>query len=398
MDPPALVGQELISSAWEQRSIQVEGIALALQTITLILLVLSGVAICLRVAVRAWIQRGSRSWGWDDTLALLSFLLFIASCIFVILATQYGLGTKDSSLTAPLKARAAIYLGYWQMHYAVSVNLVKAGIATTLLRLTSQRRYRYPLWGILLISPLFTVVIIIILAATCHPVAAQWDLDLGPCSTHTAMAQLSYLFTVFTVILDWFCSIIPYLLLKDLDLNKRTKVSLIGILAMGGFASTAAIIRIPYLKYYLITDDQFCMSNSNLCVSISSCYIRCLPANPELLFLDHFANIVLWSIVENGVGIIAASLPPIRKLLRFYRNTKSESQPIERAGAIETIGGTPFTNRTSTKLRALSPKPGGYDMGSSGQWNHLGDASSSQEVIIESRSTHTTKLKGGGED
>jgi hypothetical protein len=188
-------------------------------------------------------------------------LTFIPSCVFIILATLYGLGTPDDKLNNLVRAKAALYMGYWQMHYAVSVNLVKPGIAIALLRLTTQRRYRYPVWTILVAAPLFTGGVIVVLITTCRPVGAQWDLDLGPCPTHVVMAQLSYLFTVMTVIMDWACAIIPYLLLRRLDMRRRVKVSLIVVLTMGGFASTAAIIRIPYLKYYLITEDQMCKSD-----------------------------------------------------------------------------------------------------------------------------------------
>ncbi|KAH6646938.1 hypothetical protein BKA67DRAFT_540406 [Truncatella angustata] len=352
--PSALTGQALIDLAWIQEPIEVKGLSLALTIITIGLLVLSATAVGLRVYVRAWLLRKDRIWGLDDTFAVLSFLVFIPSCVYVILAANYGLGTPDAELTDPTKARAALYMGYWQMHYAVSVNLVKAGIAIALLRLTIQRRYRYPLWMILTAPPLFTFGVIVVLVSTCRPVGAQWDLNLGTCSTHVVMAQLSYLFTVFTVILDWACAIIPYLLLKDLPMKRHVKISLIVVLTMGGFASCAAIVRIPYLKYYLITEDQ----------------------------LYYFAHIVLWSTIENGIGIIAASLPPIRKLFSFYRDTHRESDPVERGGAVETIGGTPLTQASVTRLRALGPRPSGYTKSGSRQWSQLDSDSSSREQIV----------------
>lgn len=149
-------------------------------------------------------------------------------------------------------------MGYWQMHYAASVNLVKAGIAVALLRLTFQRRYRYPIYAILLSAPLFTFGVVVVLVATCNPLGAQWDLALGPCATHDLMAQLSYLFTAFTVILDFACAVIPYLLLRKMEMKYHIKISLLVVLCFGGIAGVSAVIRLPYLKYYRIEEDQLC--------------------------------------------------------------------------------------------------------------------------------------------
>ncbi|KAI1406929.1 hypothetical protein F5Y13DRAFT_207124 [Hypoxylon sp. FL1857] len=360
MAPPSPSGQELIDLAWEQQSFEPHGFAAAVTNVHIVLLVLTTIFIVLRIWARAWLFRELKIWGWDDTLALLSYGTFVPSAIFTILAARYGLATQDAELTDALKARAALYMGYWQMHYAVSSNLVKAGIAVALLRLTTtQRLYRLIILGILISTPIFTAAVLIVLIATCRPLGAQWDLELGSCPVHTVMAYLSYIFTAFTVILDWACAVIPYLLLRDLEMKRRIKISLIVVLAFGSLAGVCAIIRLPYIKYYLIEQDQ----------------------------LYGFANIIMWSSIENGIGIIAASLPPIRKLFRYYGTTKDRTYSHERAGALETIGGTPLTkNNVSTQLRNLSPRStrrSGFGSQGSGPWNRLdGDSSSKENMIV----------------
>ncbi|KAI0880139.1 uncharacterized protein GGS22DRAFT_175969 [Annulohypoxylon maeteangense] len=354
-----LNGQELIDSAWKQQPFEPVGFAATVSRVQIALLVLTTLLIGLRIWARGWIFRDLKIWGWDDTLALLSYATFIPSCVFTIYACQYGLATADAELTDSLKARAALYMGYWQMHYACSSNLVKAGIAVALLRLTTtQKTYRVIILGILISTPIFTVAVLIVLISTCRPLGSQWDLALGSCGVHTAMAYLSYIFTVFTVILDWACAMIPYLLLKDLEMRRHVKISLIVVLAFGSLAGVCAIIRLPFLKYYLIEEDQ----------------------------LLGFANIILWSNVENGIGIIAAALPPIRKLFRYYGTTKDRSSN-NKTGALKTIGGTPLTKNTvSTQLKNLSPRnTKRSELGSegSGPWNRLdGDSSSKENMIV----------------
>lgn len=144
------------------------------------------------------------------------------------------------------------------MFYAASSVLVKAGIAITLLRVTNERKYRWPIHTVLVTTPVFTATVILILVITCRPVGAQFDLALGSCSVHSAMSVLSYPFTAMTIILDWGCAIIPWLVIRKLQLNERVKKALIAVLALGGLASIGAIVRLPYLKYYTIYDDQLC--------------------------------------------------------------------------------------------------------------------------------------------
>ncbi|KAI1206183.1 uncharacterized protein F4807DRAFT_463949 [Annulohypoxylon truncatum] len=358
-----LNGQELIDLAWEQQSFKPEGFAATVINVQIAFLVLTTILIGLRIWARGWIFRDLKIWGWDDTLALLSYGTYMPSGIFTILACQYGLATPDAQLTDGLKARAALYLGYWQMHYACSSNLVKAGIAVALLRLTTTKKlFRIIILGILICTPIFTATVLVVLIATCHPLGAQWDLALGSCKVHTVMAYLSYIFTAFTVILDWACAVIPYLLLKDLEMRRHIKISLIVVLAFGSLAGVCAIVRLPYLKYYLIEEDQ----------------------------LLYFANIVIWSNVENGIGIIAAALPPIRKLFRYYGTTKDRTSSADRAGALQTIGGTPLSkSNVSTQLRNLSPrntrstKRSEFGIEGSGSWNRLdGDSSSKENIIV----------------
>lgn len=183
---------------------------------------------------------------------------FVPECVFVIIAAQYGLGTRDVDLNELVTARAALMMGNWQMFYAASTNLIKAAIAVTLLRLTDQPKYRWPITASLVATPIFTGAVVIVLLITCRPVGAQWDLDLGPCPLHDWLAILSYPFTALTIILDWGCAIIPWLLIRKLQLNKRIKRSLILVLGLGGTASIGAIARLPYLKYYTIPEDQLC--------------------------------------------------------------------------------------------------------------------------------------------
>lgn len=71
-----------------------------------------------------------------------------------------------------------------------------------------------------------------------------------------------------------------------------------------------------------------------------------------LRFTDGVGYVIFWSSVESGVGIIAGSLPSIRKMFGHYFASTNDSVQRQsgRGGAQRTIGGTPFSG-TGTDLQ-----------------------------------------------
>lgn len=107
---------------------------------------------------------------------------------------------------------------------------------------------------------------------------------------------------------------------------KRRKVSVQIILSLGVFGSAAGLVRLGY--YHAYDTDKY--PNESLCK-------RCLPfplektkSCPKLLTIlsdvDNWGHIILWSILEAGLGIISCSLPPLRQLFKkFYQDSSGRS-------------------------------------------------------------------------
>lgn len=79
------------------------------------------------------------------------------------------------------------------------------------------------------------------------------------------------------------------------------------MLILRNSASVATIIRIPYSSAYSSQLDLSCESKARPSRSSSA-------INQSIL--DHIAYVILWTVVECGLGLIAGSLPMLRKLLR----------------------------------------------------------------------------------
>lgn len=156
--------------------------------------------------------------------------------------------------------RAAEYIAYFQICHALCVPFIKASIAVALMRITDARKYRYPLYFVILASTVLCLAGWISLVSLCKPTAALWNPTLGKCGNYDPIVKISYVVSIVTIITDWTCAIIPFFVLRKLQVSMRTKILLLGVLGMGIFASVAAIVRYPWLKYYSAPKDQLCES------------------------------------------------------------------------------------------------------------------------------------------
>lgn len=75
----------------------------------------------------------------------------------------------------------------------------------------------------------------------------------GTCWSSSGFLIVSYAGSCVQVTTDWVSAIVPFFIIGGLQMPRRTKVSVIAVLGLGIFASIAALIRMPYYKYYEVT-------------------------------------------------------------------------------------------------------------------------------------------------
>ncbi|KAJ0336118.1 hypothetical protein COL922a_008349 [Colletotrichum nupharicola] len=206
-------------------------------------------------------------------------------------------------------------------------------------------------------SILSTTIGFIAMVAVCRPVSYTWDKSLdGSCAPTNIITSISYLISVMAIITDWTCAIVPTVVVCGLQMKSRVKASVCAVLALGAIASAATIIRLPYLQYYNVVDD----------------------------YLHNIANIVLWSIFECGIGIIAGSLPSLRRLLKFWLD-KSSRGSYNNTGSNPLHGDSGYQGSTGVKLNNLSGRAmtvSNCQTGNRDNWVQLDDDDNSQKHII----------------
>lgn len=104
------------------------------------------------------------------------------------------------------------------------------------------------------------------------------------------MLVLYCLWVGICILVDIALAAVPFFMIRGLNMQKSLKLSLGMILAMGGIACLTSIIRIPsWLDTNGGTDGGY-----------------------------KYGSVILWSVIETGLSIIACCLPMLRKLLRSF--------------------------------------------------------------------------------
>ncbi|KAF6813267.1 cation-transporting atpase 4 [Colletotrichum musicola] len=152
-------------------------------------------------------------------------------------------------------------------------------------------------------------------------------------------------------------------------MKSRVRASACAVLALGTVASAATIIRLPYLQYY----------------------------NQPENYLHNIANIVLWSIFECGIGIIAGSLPSLRRLLKFWLD-KSSKGSYDNTGSNNLNPGSGYQGSNGVKLNNLSGRGMTVSNCQTAQrdtWVQLDDDDNSQKHIIMKTQEISVSIEDG---
>ncbi|CZR51144.1 uncharacterized protein PAC_01019 [Phialocephala subalpina] len=354
----AEMGAILSAAAYSQPPIVPEGLALTLVIVVLITAIIATIIVGLRIYVRAWMVRkagGMRVWGWEDTFAVWGYLAFLCSSIFAIKAAHYGLGTRDVDLNTYLMIRCAEYMLYSQVIYGISMPLVKASLVFTLLRITNEKIYRWSLYTMQFVATVMAIIGILASLLYCRPVRAYWNPLLGKCGDFMVVVKIGYAWTAVGIVTDWACAILPYLIVRKLQMSRRTKSTVMVILGLAAIASTATIVRAPYLQYYLVEKDR--------------------------LYWNGYISI--WCQLESGLGLMAACLPALRMLFRkYFDGTRNDSA--SRSKAYARSGSRNLDrSQSQTPLDTLSSTGRVRTSVASGKWKRLGDDNSSDKHIIQ---------------
>lgn len=263
--------------------------------VSILFISLSWITTLLRCYVRVFVVK---HFGADDYLALISLAAFSVFQMFVLWGVHYGSGQHIVNIPLQNVPMALKQWFFAEIFYDLATSLTKFTIGVFLLRLAVKPAHIWIIRIVLGVIAAYATAYMGLIVFQCHPVDYFWLQYAGVPGGHCVKAIIvtipTYIHTALNAWADWTLGLLPIFVIKDLDMNPRTKVTVMIILALGAIGSIASIIRLRYIGDLVQKD-----------------------------FLFAATDVAIWSTVEPGMGITAASLATLRPLFKnFLANTR----------------------------------------------------------------------------
>jgi hypothetical protein len=127
------------------------------------------------------------------------------------------------------------------------------------------------------------------------------------CLPSTFILTTGYIYGILNVIADWTFVLIPISVLIESDLDRRSKISVSLVMALGAVGSVSSILRMVYLKGLLL--------GSHGLDSMHPLFYQGSHIETDISIASTI-KATIWATAEPGTGIIAASIAILRPLIR----------------------------------------------------------------------------------
>ncbi|KAG9951424.1 integral membrane protein, partial [Aureobasidium melanogenum] len=251
--------------------------------------ILSWVIVSLRVYVRAFMIK---SFGKDDVAMIVTLLLFTAYLSCQAAAVTHGIGRHRKDIPEkdlPIGFAAWMFA---EIFYTASASVLKVAVGLFLERITQNRVHILIIRIMMAATMLIGTIYFFVALFQCTPISFYWDFSpnaKGHCISPMVLVVISYVASVLNGGADFFFGILPIFIVKDLNMKRNTKIVVAGILGFAAIGSLSTLVRLPYVKQLGTYKGDFLYTST---------------------------YIALWSTVEVGIGVSAASLATLRPLVQ----------------------------------------------------------------------------------
>ncbi|KAK2608419.1 hypothetical protein QQS21_003105 [Conoideocrella luteorostrata] len=248
----------------------------------------SVVAVCivlLRIYTRAAIVK---AFGLDDWLIILATVFYVVFAVMSNNGVYHGTGQHMANLDPDAIKNALMFWWYCYLFYVLAMVSSKLSFAWFLLRITTTKTYSWIIYVASLFTVLAGTVFFFVTLLQCNPISYYWDRSQpGSCLKMDVVMAVAYIYSAFSVVTDFTFAILPGFLIWSLNLKTRSKIAVIVLMSMGCVASSAILVRFGFL-----------------------------PTLRDPDFLWATVDLVIWTSVEMGLAISAASLATLRPLVK----------------------------------------------------------------------------------
>ena len=145
--------------------------------------------------------------------------------------------------------------------------MMKVAIGLFILRVATKPLHIWIIRIVMAAAVIFGGAFAVVVLFQCHPINTFWHLDKreGRCININIIMGLTYAISALNVIADWTFAILPAFIVKDLQMSRRQKGMVAGILALAALGSTATVVRLPFI--YTLKESDLGWKGDFLCES-----------------------------------------------------------------------------------------------------------------------------------
>ncbi|UQC78929.1 uncharacterized protein CLUP02_04408 [Colletotrichum lupini] len=188
-----------------------------------------------------------------------------------------------------------VFLLLWwilELLNVVSTCLLKISVGYFLLRVALDRPHIWIIRALMVGTVVFGTTYLFMVAFQCRPVPTYWEdgpRTLEKCWPSRVIYIMTIAATVINTSADFVFGALPWFIVRSMNIPVGTKIVVVCILGLAAVGSTATIVRAFYIPTLLDGED----------------------------FLYGTSNFAIWSTVEPGIGIVAASIATLRPLYQM---------------------------------------------------------------------------------
>ncbi|CBX99486.1 hypothetical protein IAQ61_005261 [Plenodomus lingam] len=262
-----------------------------LGTITYDLIITLLALVYITVALRLWVRfRITKTPGWDDISMVATLLLFTCYCAFIFVVI---FRSRERRLFSPDSIRITlVFIQLSEVFYILTTTLLKVSLGLFFLRVLTAPWQTRIFHTLLSVSTMYGFVYALITIFQCGNPSKVADSLLGSpkCLPGPTLLATGYLYGSINVLADWTFVLIPISVLVGSDLDRKSKISVSMVMALGAVGSVSSIMRMVYLHGLALNGGKGLLPSS--------------------------IKATIWATAEPGTGIIAASVAILRPLLR----------------------------------------------------------------------------------
>lgn len=325
-----------------------------------------------------------------------------------MLGVSYGLGAHVDLVPEEDRHKALVFKWAGQVAYIVVSTIVKFVVGIFLLRLCVNNNWqRLTIIVLLCVVGLFNAFYVFVAIFQCQPVAYYWYRYTknapvtGKCNGHALATIPTYFAVLIGLISDLTLALLPATLIKGANLDKKTKISVCCVLALGSLYVASLLCCCPAYtcrgsgphlpmgfsasftsqdalgENTILAVDMVPVSNIARGYRASVATIARVPYASQLLsnpdYLYNFTDLAMWSIVECGIAITASSLATLRPLFiqmkllasshftsRYGHSFASGGLPIQSANSITVISSRGRSTKRNTGMTGSTAVSGNF--------------------------------------